>query len=174
MAIWKRMLTWRFLKVTLFLLKMTIPSLWFVSYNNHYMAFDKRLVNGSGSSYVSLLVYVDDIVITGASVEGLHALKQSLSQQFKLKDLGNLKLFLGLEIARSKNCIFISQRKYALDLLDDTRFLASKPVSYPMDPKLKSSNFQGPPVFDPSQYQRLIGRLLYLTITRPGISNDFN
>lgn len=65
------------------------------------------LYKGSGSSYVALLLYVDDIVISGASIEGINALKHSLSQQFKLKDLGNLKMFLGLEVARSKSGISI-------------------------------------------------------------------
>ncbi|KAL7617822.1 hypothetical protein Lser_V15G02568 [Lactuca serriola] len=83
-------------------------------------------------------------------------------------------MFLGLEVARSKSCISICQRKYALELLQDTGFLASKSTYYSMDPKLKSSNFEGDPITDPSQYRRLIGRLLYLTITRPNISYAVN
>ena len=132
------------------------------------------IYKGNGSTYVALLVYVDDIVITGASLEGINSLKQSLSEEFKLKDLGNLKMFLGLEVARSKSGISVCQRKYALELLEDTGFLASKPAHHPMDPHLKSLNFEGAPVSDPSQYRRLIGQLLYLTITRPDISYAVN
>ena len=81
---------------------------------------------GSGSTYVALLVYVDDIVITGASSEQIQLLKKALSDQFKLKDLGNLRHFLGLEIARSKSGIFISQRQYTLKLLEDMGLLGAK------------------------------------------------
>lgn len=63
---------------------------------------------GKGSSYVALLVYVDDIVLTGASLHEIDSIKQSLSNKFKLKDLGKLQHFLGLEIARSTDGIYIS------------------------------------------------------------------
>ena len=85
-------------------------------------------------------------------------------------DLGDLKHFLGLEIARSTKGILVSQRKYTLDLLQETDVFAAKPTYYPMDPKLKVSNFEGMPLDDPAQYGRLIGRLMYLTITRPDIT----
>ena len=93
---------------------------------------------GHGATYVALLVYVDDIVLTGASLSEITAVKEILSAQFKLKDLGNLKHFLGLEVARSTKGILISQRKYTLDLLQDTGMLAAKSNSYPMDPKYKA------------------------------------
>ncbi|KAL4575087.1 hypothetical protein LXL04_021928 [Taraxacum kok-saghyz] len=125
---------------------------------------------GQNDNFVALLVYVDDIVITGASMESIQEIKNQLSEEFRLKDLGKLKHFLGLEIARSPEGIVISQRQYVLDLLQDTGMLASKPASHPMDPRLKFSDFEGVPLEDPSQYRRLVGRLLYLTITRPDIA----
>lgn len=54
---------------------------------------------GYGSTYVALLMYADDIVLTGASLEGINLIKQNLSNEFKLKYLGKLQHFLGLEIA---------------------------------------------------------------------------
>ncbi|XP_023735653.2 uncharacterized mitochondrial protein AtMg00810-like [Lactuca sativa] len=125
---------------------------------------------GVGKNYVALLVYVDDIVLTGASISEINAIKESLSNTFKLKDLGKLQHFLGLEIARSAQGIFLSQRQYALKLLEDTDKLAAKPVQYPMEPACKTSNFEGLPLQDPASYRRLIGRLMYLTITRPDIT----
>ena len=125
---------------------------------------------GKDKDFVALLVYVDDIVLTGASLTAINEIKQSLSAKFRLKDLGDLKLFLGLEIARSSSGIVLSQRKYTLDLLQDAGMLASKPISYPMDPRHKFSNFDGELLKDPAQYRRLVGRLLYLTITRPDIA----
>ena len=117
---------------------------------------------------------MDDIVITGASIDEINALKVSLSNEFKLKDLGSLKHFLGLEIARTEDGIFISQRQYTLQLLEDAGLLAAKPTNYPMDPKCKYSNFEGPLLENQAQYRRLIGHLMYLTITRPDIAYAVN
>jgi hypothetical protein len=71
-----------------------------------------------------LLVYVDDIVLAGDDAEVLSSFTQLLNQQFKLKDLGDLKFFLGLEIARKSTGISPCQRKYALEILDDSGLLA--------------------------------------------------
>lgn len=70
----------------------------------------------------------------------------------------------------SKQGIIVFQRKYTLDLLQDTGMLVAKPTQYPMDLKLKISKFDGQPLDDPNQYRRLIGRLVYLNITRPDIT----
>jgi hypothetical protein len=68
-------------------------------------------------------VYVDDIVLTGNDDGEIQNLKHLLANEFEIKDLGSLKYFLGIEVARSKHDIFISQRKYILDLLKETRML---------------------------------------------------
>jgi hypothetical protein len=88
-----------------------------------------------------LAVYVDDIIITGDDEGEITRLQKCLSQAFEVKDLGKLKYFLGIEVARSSKGIALSQRKYTLDLLNDKE-----------------------------KYQRLVGRLIYLCHTRPDIS----
>ena len=69
---------------------------------------------------IYLAVYVDDVVITGNNQDGMTDLKQHIFKHFQTKDLGKLKYFLGIEVAQSRLGIVIFQRKYALDILEET------------------------------------------------------
>ena len=130
-----------------------------------YFLFTKR----SPTGLTIVLVYVDDLVLIGTDLVEIQQLKQSLDAKFGIKDLGILKYFLGFEVARSTLGIVLHQRKYCLDLLQDTGLLAAKPCSLPMDPTLKLHKASGVPLSDSTVYRRLIGNLLYLTHTRPDI-----
>jgi hypothetical protein len=138
----------------------------FVQSKSDYSLFTRT----QGTVFITLLVYVDDILIASNDMPSVNALKDSLHVEFKLKDLGNLKYFLGLEVARLAKGISLCQRKYALDILSDSGMLGSKPVATPMEQNLKISQSTGEILDDPSPYRRLVGRLLYLTVTRPDIS----
>lgn len=122
------------------------------------------------NTFTILLVYVDDIILTGSCVKQIAKVKDYLASQFKLKDLGHLNYFLGIEIARSSAGIYIHQRKYALSLLETTGLLGAKPSSIPMEAHLKLQDSTGCALSDASVYRRLVGQLIYLTITRPDIS----
>lgn len=117
-----------------------------------------------------LIVYVDDIVLTGNHDEEIKRLKCLLSKEFEIKDLGHLRYFLGMEVARSKQGISVSQRKYALDLLNETGMSGCRPAETPMDPNTKLKLRTEEPAADLGRYQRLVGKLIYLTHTRPDIS----
>ncbi|XP_075665332.1 uncharacterized protein LOC142634993 [Castanea sativa] len=123
-----------------------------------------------GSSFTVLLVYVDDILLTGNNHACVHSLKKLLDDKFGLKDLGSLRYFLGLEVARIDAGFNLNQRKYALEILKDTGFLGSKPIKFPMEQNLRLYIYEGKLIADPAKFRRLIGRLLYLTLTRPDIT----
>ncbi|RVW44801.1 Retrovirus-related Pol polyprotein from transposon RE1 [Vitis vinifera] len=116
-----------------------------------------------------LIVYVDDIILSGNDMEELQNLKKYLSEEFEVKDLGNLKYFLGMEVARSRKGIVVSQRKYILDLLKETGMLGCKPIDTLMDSQKKLGIEKESTPVDKGRYQRLVGRLIYLSHTRPDI-----
>jgi hypothetical protein len=122
------------------------------------------------STFTALLVYVDDIILAGNSMAEFDRIKGILDTAFKIKNLGQLKFFLGLEVAHSTSGIVISQRKYCLDLLKDAGLLGSKPANTPLDTSIKLYNDSAMPYADISRYRRLVGKLLYLNTTQPDIT----
>ncbi|XP_014517259.1 uncharacterized protein LOC106774734 [Vigna radiata var. radiata] len=132
--------------------------------------FTKR----TDTCFTALLVYVDDIVLAGNSMEEITYIKELLHNKFRIKDLGELKYFLGLEVARSKKGIHLCQRKYALDILEETGMEGCKPSTTPFlrdtSPLYKSDSHLN----DPGPYRRLIGKLLYITNTRPDLCYTIN
>ncbi|KAF5469803.1 hypothetical protein F2P56_010363, partial [Juglans regia] len=143
-----------------------LVQLGFQQSKSDYSLFTRK----EGNVFVALLVYVDDILLASNNISTVEAIKTALNNQFKLKDLGPVKYFLGMEIARSKQGISICQRKYALELLDGAGLLGSKPVNFPMDTHSKLSKEGGELLQDATIYRRLIGKLIYLTNTRPDIT----
>ncbi|KAI3703311.1 hypothetical protein L1987_73276 [Smallanthus sonchifolius] len=117
-----------------------------------------------------LIIYVDDMIITGDDEEEMKQLKRKLFSKFEMKDLGNLKYFLGIEVLRSNQGIFICQKKYILDLLTETGLVDCKPVDTPMIVNHKLHMEPNGELADKERYQRLVGKLIYLSHTRPDIA----
>ena len=112
---------------------------------------------------------MDHIVIIESASKDILSLKSFLHSQFHTKDLGMLKYFLGVEVMRSKQGIILSQHKYVLDMLSETGKLGAKPCSTPIAPNIQFTKERE--LFeDPKRYRRLIGKLNYLTVTRPDIA----
>ena len=114
-------------------------------------------------------MYVDDIIITGDDMAGISSLKFFLHGQFHTKDLDMLKYFLGVEVMRSKRRVFLSRRKYVLDLLSETGKLAAKTCQSPMAQSLHLTR-EDELFEDLERYRRLVGKLNYLIVTLPDIA----
>ena len=95
------------------------------------------------SGITVLLVYVDDIVITGPNEQMIHDLQASLHRIFQMKDLGPLHYFLGLEVHQSPTSIVLNQHKYTVDLIDLAGLIASAPVNTPIELNVKLSKEEG-------------------------------
>ena len=106
----------------------TIMQMGFVQSKSNYSLF----THTQGSSFIMLLVCVDDILLTGNNLDCVAGLKKLLDYRFGLKDLDSLRYFFGLEVARTDEGISLNQRKYALEILKDTGFIGSKPIKFPM------------------------------------------
>ena len=87
-----------------------------------------------------------------------------------MKGLGHLRYFLRIEITRSPKDFSLSQRKYLIDLLEETSTLGSKHIYTPMDHNIRFNQNLGEPLADLEKYKRMIGKLSYLTVTRPNIT----
>ncbi|RVW12247.1 Retrovirus-related Pol polyprotein from transposon RE1 [Vitis vinifera] len=118
----------------------------------------------------ALIVYVDDMVVTGNDPKERKTLQNYLSREFEMKDLGPLKYFLGIEVSRSSEGIFLSQRKYALDLLQEIGMSGCQPINTSIEEGLKLCVEPNQVSTDKGRYQRLVGRLMYLAYTRPDLA----
>lgn len=165
------------LKKALYGLKQS-PRAWFKRFRGVMLKIGYRqchadhtlFVNHQSGKVIALIVYVDDIVVTGDDHYEINHLKGFLGKEFEIKDLGPLKYFLGIEVARSKNGIFLAQRKYVLYLLQDSGMLGCKPCDTPIESNHHMQANESYRLIDVSRYQRLVGKLIYLTLTKPDIS----
>ncbi|XP_066333358.1 uncharacterized mitochondrial protein AtMg00810-like [Miscanthus floridulus] len=122
-----------------------------------------------GHDLVYLLLYVDDIVITGSSAALIQNIVNKLRAEFAVKDMGDLRFFLGIDVRRSKEGFYLSQARYANDVLERAGMASYKAAATPIDAKGKL-DATGPAVADATSYRQLAGALQYLTVTRPDIA----
>lgn len=133
---------------------------------NDYSLFHKK----TSSSSVFLVIYVDDILVTGDNSSEIADLKTFLDAEFKIKDLGLLHFFLGIEFLTHPKGIIMSQRKYIAELLDEFDCASATPLITPLELNCKLSHDDGELLSTPSVYRRLIGKLNFLIHTRPDIA----
>ncbi|XP_031259528.1 uncharacterized protein LOC116117641 [Pistacia vera] len=154
------------------------PRAWF----HHFISFllaigficscaDSSLfVLSKGADLIYLLLYVDNIVMTGSNSTLLDGFISKLTHEFATKDLRSFNYFLGLEAHSTSIGLFLSQAKYAHEILQCAQLVDSKPMGTPMVVAQHLSTV-GPDFDDPSLYRSLIGALQYLTITRPDFTH---
>ena len=126
------------------------------------------------SSTLIVLIYVDDIILTGSSSTQISSLNAKLNSVFALRDLGKLSYFLGIEVAYHDGSMTLSQSKYVSDLLHRTAMFDTKPAHTPGAVGKNLSKFDGDPLPDVTQYRSVVGALQYLTMTRPDIAFAVN
>jgi hypothetical protein len=117
------------------------------------------------ASTILILLYVDDMIIAGDDISGIHDLQSFLVQNFEMKDLGTLSYFLVLEVTSSGDGYYLSQAKYASDLLSCAGLTDSKTTSSPLETNIKLLATDGEPLSDVTLYRQLMGSLIYLTVT---------
>ncbi|KAM0012264.1 putative RNA-directed DNA polymerase [Helianthus debilis subsp. tardiflorus] len=165
------------LKKSLYGLKQS-PRAWFGRFTLAMKGYGFKQSNSDHTLFIKqrgrlvtcLIVYVDDMIITGNDKEEMTKLKESLFREFEMKDLGRLKYFLGIEVLRSKRGIFICQKKYILDMLAETGMIDCKPADTPMMVNHKLQMEEGAKLVKKEMYQRLVGKLIYLSHIRPDIA----
>uniref|UniRef100_A0A251UMJ3 Putative ribonuclease H-like domain-containing protein n=1 Tax=Helianthus annuus TaxID=4232 RepID=A0A251UMJ3_HELAN len=125
------------------------------------------------SCIMYLLVYVDDLILTGNHQPTIQSFISTLHNEFAIKDLGKLNYFLGLEVTYTKNGLFLNQSKDALDILTRAKMLDAKPAPTPLSTNVSFVS-TGDKFSDTTLYRSIVGALQYLTITRPDIAYAVN
>jgi hypothetical protein len=123
-------------------------------------------------SLLLLILYVDDLLITGCSTSTIAAVKRILHDRFLMTDMGPLHFFLGLEISQDASGIKLSQAKYARDLLERFHMTDCKSAPTPFLSGVKLEDGGETPLVDNTLYKQLVGILLYLTHSRPDLSYE--
>ncbi|KAH9791777.1 retrovirus-related pol polyprotein from transposon RE1 [Citrus sinensis] len=127
-----------------------------------------------GHDIVLILIYVDDILVTGSNSHHIEAVIQYLHSEFALKDLGEFNYFLGIEVTPSVQGLHLSQTKYIGDILSKANMLDSKGFNTLMSPGDKLKKNSGAAFDNPSLYRSIVGSLQYVLLTRPNIAYPVN
>ncbi|XP_028096886.1 uncharacterized protein LOC114296760 [Camellia sinensis] len=128
----------------------------------------------SSAGLMLLVVYVDDILITGSNSSPISHLITQMHQVFSMKELGSVSYFWGISVECQGADYFLTQAKYATKLLHKAGLVDCKPCSTPLALKPPSTSHDSLPFSNPSLYHSIIGGLHYLTLTHPDLSLAVN
>ena len=154
------------------------PRAWFERFTFHliHLGFQASFADNSlfifhsKSTIIYLLLYVDDIILTGNNSKHIASLVTALKAVFELKDLGVLNYFLSVQISRTPVGLHLTQSKYASNILHRFHMENFKPTKTPCCPSTRLLLHDGVALFDPTEYRSMVGALQYLTFTRPDLA----
>lgn len=154
------------------------PCAWYGKIAEYFIFCAFKVSNSDSSLFVKLelkthllvLLYVDDMIVTRSDEAEISCLRNDLSTIFEMKNLGKIGCFLSLEVKKADQGYFISQRRYAKNLLQRFGIGELKESGTPMELNHKMKNEEGSPLKDARSFRQLVGSLIYLTITRPKIT----
>ena len=154
------------------------PRAWFERFSSQLLRLGFIAFSADGNLFIYnddyhlffLLLYVDDIIVTGNHAAFIISVLAVLGTDFDLKDLGKLHYFLGLQIDYTSSGLFVHQTKYTLDFLNKFSMSGCKPCKTPYSPNAHLLANDSLLLQDPTIYRSMVGALQYLTFTRPNIS----
>lgn len=114
-------------------------------------------------------LYVDDLIYTGNDVDMINEFKKSMMGEFDMSDLGKMRYFLGIEVLQQNDGIFISQKKYAMDVLKRFGMEECNAVHNPIVSGFKMTKDEDEVKVDSTYFKQIVGSLMYLTKTRPDL-----
>ncbi|GMI78367.1 cysteine-rich RLK (RECEPTOR-like protein kinase) 8 [Hibiscus trionum] len=159
------------------------PRAWFENFQNHLvknLGFTSSLADSSlyfkepQGNIVYVMVYVDNIVVTGTNASEVNLVIEGIGQAFSLKDLGQLTYFLGMNVQVVDQGIVLSQKKHILEFLEKTKMSDATPTPTPMITSPQLSSRDDNPIEDGSLYRQVVGTLQHICTTRPDIHFSVN
>jgi hypothetical protein len=154
------------------------PRAWYSRINTYLIQLGFKRSENEATLYLKqdedglqlvISLYVDDMLVTRSNVKLLAEFKREMQDVFEMSDVGIMNYFLGMEIHQCSLGIFVSQRKYAVDILKKFKLESCKEVATPLVQNEKISKNDGEKLEEPSAFSSLVGSLLYLTATRPDL-----
>jgi hypothetical protein len=153
------------------------PRAWYSRIDNYFKANNFTKCPHEHAMYVKIkngdilivCIYVDDLILTGNNPNMFEEFKKTMIKEFEMSDIGLMSYYLGIEVRQKEDGIFISQQRYAKEMLKKFKMDGCKPISTPVECGLKLSKFDGAEKVDATNFKSLVGSLRYLTCTRPDI-----
>ncbi|KAF2322645.1 hypothetical protein GH714_026508 [Hevea brasiliensis] len=158
------------------------PQAWYSEIRDYLFSLGFKMSNSDHCLFICstagvtlyLVVYVDDLIVTGNDIKFINQFISKLGHRFSIKDLGSLNYFLGVKVVRADHGLFLSQQKYIEDIVDRTLMTSVKPVPTPLAVGNSLSLNDSALLDNPSEYRTIVGSLQYLGLTRLDIAFAVN